>query len=99
MEYLISYFTVGFLLAGAALMHGTFSCSGPMLPFVFTVLLWPLIVFFAPECFLSPDHIDGHDTLNERDALKSKLFGLAQTSSAVLTKEEIRRLGSSSKIR
>lgn len=92
MEYAISYFAVGLLLASAALMHGTFSRTNALVPFSITVFLWPVLVFFAPEFFLSSNRIGDDNALSERDALKNKLVSLAQASSAVLTNEETRRL-------
>ena len=92
MKYLISYFAVGLLLASAALMHGTFSRGKALVPFSITVFLWPVLVFFAPESFLSSSRIGVDEALSERDALRNKLVSLAEASSAVLTNEEARRL-------
>lgn len=92
MEYLISYFAMGLLLAGAALMHGTFSRANAYVPFSITVFLWPVLIFFAPESFLSSNRIGDDNALAEQDALKDKLVRLSQISSSVLTDEETRRL-------
>jgi mRNA-degrading endonuclease RelE of RelBE toxin-antitoxin system len=92
MEYLISYFAVGLLLAGASLIHGTFSRTNSFVPFSITFLLWPVLVLFAPESFLSSGHIRNDNALIEHDVLKDRLVSVAQASSAVLTNEEARRL-------
>lgn len=92
MEYLISYFSVGLFLALAALMHGVFSRAKGILPVVFTVFLWPVLVIFAPENFLRSRYADGSSSLTEHDILKEKLAGFSESAHSQLSGEEVQHL-------
>lgn len=92
MDYLISYFAVGIILASAALLHGTFASGKSLVPIVATILLWPLLVFFSPDSFLNSGHRSSAPNFHQPDVLKAKLASLADAGSSALTEEERRRL-------
>lgn len=91
MEYFISYFAAGFLLAIAATLHGTFTRNKLSL-FVFTVFLWPLLVIVTPNLFLNTDHRLINDSDTEQRILRGEISTLAKETTAYLNEEERKRL-------
>lgn len=94
MLYLISYLAVGLLLAAAATLHNAFAFPGKkaLVPFAFTIVLWPLVVLVAPESFFRSHPIGNESDPFPRESLKEKLAALTQAEGSLLTEEEKRRL-------
>jgi mRNA-degrading endonuclease RelE of RelBE toxin-antitoxin system len=109
MSYLISYFSVGLLLACAAALHGTFSHNKAK-AFIFTIFFWPILILATPESFFHSRHI-GHnnssvlpDRFNglldpeaSQSGFKDKLSKLLLTEESSLTEEERHRLANTAK--
>lgn len=92
MPYLISYLAVGLLLAAAATLHNFFPRKKALVPFTFTVVLWPLLVLVAPESIFRSHPIGTESDSFPRESLKEMLAALTQAEGSPLTEEEKRRL-------
>lgn len=91
LPYVISYFTVGVIIAAAGVMRGLFARGKLPVALTFAVVLWPILLLAAPESLLrSGDQVDAD--VESRDALFEQLSQLAQSGSVSLPDDEHNRL-------
>lgn len=87
LPYITSYFAVGLFFAASALLHGTFARDKRISASAFTILLWPVVVLFAPDGLFRGSARGSHDT-----ALKSTIASQLDQHEAEFWPDERRRL-------
>jgi len=90
--YIISYFSVGLLFAIATTLHKNFAKEKFQIAFVSTVVLWPLLIFFAPEIFFPSYREESVTKLSKTELLTARLTSLAHAETSLLSSEEAIRL-------